>query len=101
MEQEPRPDQDETKRVKRDDAPAAGGSGPASAVWQPPSAAALYEQGLENKAQAHTAAADWSLNTREWREAGFSQADADGAHLRQKQSEVRRMLLAQQRASQG
>ena len=100
MELEPTAQQEEPKRAKRDDAPAAGGGEPAAATWQPPSAAALYEQGLENKAQAHTTAADWSLNTREWREAGFSQADADGAHLRQKQSEVRRMLLAQQRASQ-
>jgi len=100
MDVEPNSQHEEPKRVRRDDAPAAGAGEPAVAAWQPPSAAALYEQGLENKAQAHTTAADWSLNTREWRGAGFSKADADGAHMRQKQSEVRRMLLAQQCALQ-
>ena len=92
------------RRLSRRGRGASRGTPDGSASPAPPSSEErLYLEPYHLSAEtleAHTTAADWSLNTREWREAGFSQADADGAHLRQKQSEVRRMLLAQQRASQ-
>ena len=67
---------------------------PPAAPWQPPSAASLYEQGLQCKAEAHTTATSWTVDARSWRQAGFEGADPDGSHLRQKQIECRRMMLA-------
>ena len=63
-----------------------------AAAW--PSHAALYEQGLECKAEAHTMASSWTVDARAWRNAGFNNADANGSHLRQKQLECRRMFLS-------
>ena len=64
---------------------------PPPQAW--PTTAELYERGLECKAEAATSSQTWSVNSRDWRSAAFASADSDGARLKQRQSELRRMML--------
>ena len=64
---------------------------PPPQAW--PTTAELYERGLECKAEAATSAQTWSINSRGWRSAAFASADSDGARLKQRQAELRRMML--------
>ena len=64
---------------------------PPPQAW--PTTAELYERGLECKAEAATSAPTWSVNSRDWRSAAFASADSDGARLKQRQTELRRMML--------
>ena len=64
---------------------------PPPQAW--PTTAELYERGLECKAEAATSSSTWSVNSRDWRSAAFASADSDGARLKQRQSELRRMML--------
>ena len=64
---------------------------PPPQAW--PTTAELYERGLECKAEAATSASTWSVNSRDWRSAAFASADSDGARLKQRQAEYRRMML--------
>ena len=64
---------------------------PPPQAW--PTTAELYERGLECKAEAATSSQMWSVNSRDWRSAAFAAADSDGARLKQRQTELRRMML--------
>ena len=65
-----------------------------------PSTVELYERGLENKAEAATSSSTWSVQARDWRTQAFASADEGGARLKQRQAEVRRLMLQQsQRAA--
>eukprot|EP00965_Chrysotila_dentata_P203170 6181555-Pleurochrysis_carterae.AAC.4 len=57
-----------------------------------PPVAALYENGLLSRAEATTASSSWHVDARDWR-TDFSRVD-DGTRLRQRQAEMRRILLA-------
>ena len=64
---------------------------PPPQAW--PTTAELYERGLECKAEAATSSSTWSVNSRDWRSAAFASADSDGARLKQRQAELRRVML--------
>ena len=85
---------DQAKRA-RPSAPCASSATSASVVpaWSPPSATQLYAAGLENKAEAVSTSASWSIDGNAWRAANFSGADTNQATLKQRQAEARRMLL--------
>lgn len=84
-------DADSAKRARpAADASAAAAAAP-PAAW--PSASSLYARGLENRAEAATREASWSVNGQEWRSAGFNAADVDNMTLKQRQAEARRAML--------
>lgn len=64
---------------------------PPPQAW--PTTAELYERGLECKAEVATSTRTWSINSRDWRSAAFASADEGGARLKQRQSELRRIML--------
>lgn len=90
-------EEDDDGRKKRTRLPpfaSPASSAPAAhAVWAPPSASQLYAAGLENKAEAVSTSASWSIDGNAWRAANFSGADTKQATLKQRQADARRMLL--------
>ena len=61
-------------------------------VW--PSQAALLGQGLECKAEALTPTdGSWVVDGAKWRQSSFASEDANSDVLRQRQKEMRRMML--------
>ena len=62
------------------------------AAW--PSAASLYAQGLADRAES-LSSESWSVQGKEWR-ASLNAADANRQLLKQRQAEMRQLMLQQQ-----
>ena len=84
---------DEPAKRHRDDRTTINAEFPPPPPQAWPTTAELYERGLECKAEAATSASTWSVNSRDWRSAAFASADEGGARLKQRQTELRRMML--------
>lgn len=57
-----------------------------------PAVAQLYEQGLASRAEA-LSSTGFAVDGRSWRQQAFAAADHNDARLRQRQAEMRRVLL--------
>ena len=64
-----------------------------AAAWHPPTPSQLFAAGLEHRAEAVASSSNWSVDGSQWRAANFSGADSDKAELKQRQIELRRVLL--------
>ena len=81
------------KRSRQQQSVSHGEPQPAPAQAQQwPAVALLYEQGLASRAEA-LSNSGFSVEGRSWRQQAFAAADHDEARLRQRQAEMRRVLL--------
>lgn len=87
-------DAERTKRVRQ--APSANNEGHSAhaAPWNPPSMSSMYANGLACRAEAvNTSSGTWSVDGSQWRGANLTAADPTNEVLKQRQADVRRMLL--------